>query len=138
MIQIFKAKALLTRALIFSGLAIAAVQSPALAAPQDYHFDLDGQPTKSGKAMIVKIRLTHMPDGKPVSGAIITQAKLDMGPEGMAEMGAPANASATAEPGVYQVDTQLSMGGKWALTLAAKVQGETETVRGAVIVLVAK
>jgi hypothetical protein len=110
----------------------------AWAAPADYRFELEGQPTKSGKAMVVKVRLVHMPDGKPVQGAVITQTKFDMGPEGMAEMGAPAKALPSSEPGIYQVETQPSMGGKWALTLAAKVQGETETVRGTVVIPVAK
>ena len=118
--------------------ATLAIAASAWAAPADYRFELDGPPTRSGKAMVVKVRLIHVPDGKPVPGAIITQTKFDMGPEGMAEMGAPAKASATAEPGIYRVEAQPSMAGNWALTLAARVQGETETVRGTVVVPVAK
>jgi len=79
-----------------------------------------------------------VPDGKAVSDAIVIQTKFDMAPEGMAEMAAPAKTSATGEPGVYQVEAQPSMGGKWALTLSAKVQGEAETVRGTVVVPVPK
>lgn len=111
---------------------------PALAGAQDYRFELEGQPVKSGKATMVKVRLVHVPDGKSVPGALIIQTKFDMGPESMAEMAAPAKASPTPEPGIYQVETQPSMDGKWSLSLAAKVQGESETVRGTVIVPVPK
>jgi hypothetical protein len=131
---------LLLRALSVCGIALATALSVpfAFAGPQDYRFEFDGQPVRAGNAATFKIRLVHVPDGKPVTGAIIIQTKFDMGPDGMADMGAPAKAAPTAEPGVYVVETQPSMGGKWALTLAAKVQGETETVRGTVVVPVTK
>ena len=80
----------------------------------------------------------HVPDGKAVTDAIFIQTKFDMGPEGMAEMAVPAKTSATAEPGIYQVEAQPSMGGKWALMLSAKVEGEAETVRGTLVVPVPK
>ncbi len=115
-----------------------AITALASAAPADYRFEVDGQPTKSGNATMIRIRLVHVPDGKPVQGAIIIQTKFDMAPEGMAEMGGPAKASATTEPGIYQVEAQPSMDGKWGLTLSAKVQGETETVRGTVVVPISK
>ena len=63
----------------------------ALAAAQDYRFEAAGPPAKSGKATIVKIRLVHLPDSKPVSGAVIFQTRFDMGPDGMASMTAPVN-----------------------------------------------
>jgi hypothetical protein len=34
------------------------------------------------------------------------------------------------EPGVYSFKTDLVMAGRWRLSLAAKVQGEHETVKG--------
>ena len=34
------------------------------------------------------------------------------------------------EPGVYSFKTDLSMAGRWLLSIAAKVQGEAETVVG--------
>ncbi len=128
------------RALSIAGTALATtlLVTPAFAGPQDYRFEFDGQPVRAGNAATFKIRLVHVPDGKPVAGAIIIQTKFDMGPDGMADMGAPAKAAPTGEPGVYVVEAQPSMGGKWALTLAAKVQGETETVRGTVVVPVTK
>ena len=118
-------------------LAASAV-STALAAPQDYHFEGVGPAVKSGKAIIIKVRLVRMPGGKPVLDAAIFQARLDMGPDGMAGMTAPVKAMPAAEPGVYAFEAETLTAGKWGLTLAAKVQGEPETVRGTVIVAVSK
>ena len=119
-------------------LPTALIPLQASAAAQDYRFELAAPPVKSGKATLVKVRLLHVPDGKPVSGAVIIQTKLDMGPEGMASMTAPAKGAPTADPGVYQVEAEPSMAGNWALTLAAKVQGEPDTVQGTVTVPVPK
>jgi hypothetical protein len=110
----------------------------ASAAAQDYRFELAGPPVKSGKSTLVKVRLLHVPDGKPVSGAIIFKTKFDMGPEGMASMTAPAKGAPSLDPGVYDVQTEPSMAGRWALTLAAKVQGEPDTVQGTITVPVPK
>src|SRR6266436_1041192 len=120
---------------IFSALAISA---QALAAAQDYRFEAAGPPAKSGKATIVKIRLVHLPDGKPVSGAVIFQTRFDMGPDGMATMTAPAKLVRASEPSVYQLELEPPMGGNWALSLSAKVQGETETVNGSVPITIPK
>lgn len=129
------------RGLAITSVALAALlltQHGTVAAAGDYRFEIDGQPVKSGGATLVKIRLIHIPDGKPVSGAIISETRFDMGPEGMATMTAPAKAASASEPGIYQVETQPSMAGKWALTLAAKIQGEAEPVRGTVVIAVPK
>ena len=107
----------------------------ALSAAADYRFEAveKPQPSTGGKS-VVSLRLVHLPDKKPVAGAIIIQTKADMGPAGMADMTAPVQAAPTNEPGVYRFEIQPGMAGKWMLTFAAKVQGETETVRGSVTV----
>jgi YtkA-like len=112
-----------------SGNAFAAV--PSLAASTDYRFELVGKPLLSGQKDIVQIRLVHVSDGKPVPDAVIFESKADMGPEGMATMGAPVKALPSKD-GVYSFEVEPGMAGTWALHLAAKVQGETETVRGTV------
>lgn len=127
-----------TLAAIFSVVASIGLPSQVLAAAKDYRFELVGTPTKSGKATLIKIRLLHLPDGKPVAGAIIIQTKLDMGPEGMASMTVPAKATGGPEPAVYQVSAEPEMAGNWALHLSAKVQGETETVSGTLTIPIAK
>jgi hypothetical protein len=120
--------------------AASGVTTPAqaLAAAHDYRFEAAGPPAKSGKATIVKIRLVHIPDGKPVSGAVIFQTRFDMGPDGMATMTAPAKVVRANEANLYQLELEPAMGGNWALSLSAKVQGETETVNGTVPITIPK
>jgi hypothetical protein len=104
-------------------------------AAADYRFEAAGKPQPSpGGKSIVSVRLVHVPDKKPVPGAIIIQTKADMGPDGMADMTAPVQAVTPKEPGIYLFEIQPGMAGKWMLSLAAKVQGEAETVRGSVTV----
>ncbi|MGE0270250.1 MAG: FixH family protein [Alphaproteobacteria bacterium] len=110
----------------------------ALALAKDYRFETVGPIVKSGNATVVKIRLVHIADGKPVTDAVIFQTRLDMGPDGMASMTAPVKTATSAEPGIYAFEIEPSMAGNWGLTLAAKVQGEAETVRGTVTVAVSK
>jgi hypothetical protein len=110
----------------------------AYAAAGDYKFELAGNPEASSGKSTVAVRLTHIPDGKPVAGAIIIQARADMEPEGMKEMTAPVKALPAKDPGIYRFEIEPGMAGGWMLSLAAKVQGETDTVRGAVTVKLAK
>jgi hypothetical protein len=65
-----------------------------------------------------------------VTDAVIVQKRIDMGPDGMGEMASPLTAVPSREPGVYSFKTELSMEGRWLLSIAAKVQGEPETVIG--------
>jgi len=108
------------------------------AGSKDYRFELAGEPVKSGKDTVVKVKLVHAPDNKLVTGAVILPPKANMGPDGMAEMTAPVKVLQATEPGLYQVSLEPGMAGKWALTLSAKVQGEPETVRGTITVDLAK
>ena len=107
--------------------------SPALAAAQDYRFELAGkpQPGRGGKT-IVSVRLVHLPGNKPVTDAVVFEAKADMGPVGMPTMTAPIKAVPPSPGGVYRFEVEPGMAGAWAITLAATVQGEAETVRGSV------
>ena len=112
--------------------------SGADAATGDYRFELAGNPQAAAGKSIVAVKLTHVPDNKPVAGAVIIQTRADMGPDGMKEMTAPVKALPPKEPGVYLFEVEPGMAGSWMLSLAAKVQGEAETVRGSVTVKLAK
>ncbi|TJV09129.1 MAG: hypothetical protein E5Y18_24500, partial [Mesorhizobium sp.] len=46
----------------------------------------------------------------------------------MEAMSTPVEALPPEEPGIYRFKTNLTMAGGWRFSLAAKVQGETETV----------
>jgi hypothetical protein len=103
-----------------------------LAAPKDYRFELiQAQPAGPGKTMIT-VRLVHVPDSKPIAGAVLFESKTDMGPGGMAEMTGKVSPLPSDQPGIYRFEIETGMAGKWALNLGAKVQGEAGTVRGAV------
>ncbi|HEV2548413.1 MAG TPA: FixH family protein [Stellaceae bacterium] len=126
------------RILAAVAIAMVAATAPGWATASDYRFELDGPPATAGKATVIKVHLIHMPDGKRVSGAVIFQTRFDMGPDGMGTMTAPAKAVRGQDADAYAIEVEPSMSGNWALTLAAKVQGETDTVRGTVIVTVPK
>jgi hypothetical protein len=101
-----------------------------LAAPNDYRFELvQAQPVGPGKTAVT-VRLVHVPDNKPVAGAVLYESKTDMGPGGMAEMTGKVSPLPSDQPGLYRFQVETGMAGKWALNLGAKVQGEARTVRG--------
>lgn len=108
------------------------------AAPEDYRFELAGQPEKTGAVMLVKLRLVSVAEGKPVPGVEIVQTQLDMGPDGMAAMTAQVLPLPSSEPDVYLFEAHPTMAGNWGLTLSAKVQGEPETITGTVTIPVTK
>ena len=115
------------------GAAIAAAVSlsiTAFAGADDYVFEPVSTQVKKGDDVIVSVRLKHKPTGKIVTDALIIQTRIDMAPEGMAEMASPLTAVPRTEAGVYSFKTDLSMEGQWLLSIAAKVQGEPETVIG--------
>lgn len=104
---------------------------PAFAKADDYRFELVGKPQAKAGKDIVQVRLVHTPDGKPTFDAVIFESSADMGPAGMPTMTAPVKAM-PAKGGVYSFEVEPGMTGIWALHLAAKVQGEPDTIRGTI------
>lgn len=114
------------------GFAVAASlpTSAAFAAANDFRFELlSAQPAGPGKTDVT-LRLAHLPDAKPVAGAIIFQPKAVM--TGMEDMPGAATVQPGQQPGTYVLRVATSMAGPWTLQLSAKVQGEAETVRASV------
>jgi hypothetical protein len=109
-----------------------ALEAGALAGANDYVFEPVVTDVKRGDDAIVSVRLMHRPTGKPVPDAVIVRTRIDMAPDGMADMASPLTAVPSNEPGVYSFKTELSMAGRWLLSISAKVQGEPETVTGKV------
>ena len=104
-----------------------------LAAAIDYTFEPVAAELKKGDDVIVAVRLLHKPSGKPVTDAVIVRTRVDMAPDGMAEMESPVAPLPGSEPGVYAFKTDLPMAGRYQLSVAARVQGEPETVVGKIV-----
>ena len=119
-----------------SALAVATVVAAmnltgtAFAGADDYVFELVKSEIKSNNVATVAVRLLHKPTGKPVTDAAIVQTRLDMAPDGMADMATAIAPMPSPEPGVYAFKAPLTMAGRWLLTISAKVQGEPENVVG--------
>src|SRR5438045_9775256 len=121
------------RKLLFASIVFAgAVNLTGNAFPgaNDYVFEPVKAEVKKGDDVIVSVRLKHKATGKPVFDAVIVQTRIDMSPDAMGEMASPLTPVPSNEPGVYSFKTDLSMQGRWLLSIAAKVQGEPETVVG--------
>jgi hypothetical protein len=111
-------------------LAGALTMPAAFAAAGDYRFDpVSARPAGPAKTDVT-VRLTHVPDGKPVPGAVIFQPGVVMA--GMEGMPGDATAEPGSQPGLYVVHAATAMAGHWTLRLSAKIQGETATVHAAV------
>ena len=109
--------------------------SPLFAGVQDYEFQLVQNETKKGDA-IVAVRLVNKRTGKAVSDAVIAAKRIDMTPDGMADMAGRIEQLPSTEPGVYRFKANLSMQGSWQLSLAAKVQGENGTAESKLLLRV--
>src|SRR6266545_632146 len=110
--------------------AFLAMSGTAIAGPDDYVFEPVKAEVKKGDDVIVAVLLLHKATRKPVTDAVITIKRIDMAPDGMGDMASPLTQVPSDEPGVYAFKTELAMAGRWLLSIAAKVQGEPETVVG--------
>lgn len=121
------------RAALVAVALLTGMAGSALADAKDYEFQLLDKEVKQGQAVIA-VKLVHKPSGRAIADAVIFAKRIDMGPDGMETMTAPIEAVTSTEPGIYRFKTDLGMAGEWALSLGAKVQGETGTVENKLIV----
>jgi len=115
-----------------TGLLWAAIAMPAQADVKDYEFQLVQSEMKKGEA-IVAVRLLNKKTGKTVPDAVIFAKRIDMAPDGMGTMAEALEALPSTEPGVYRFKTNLSMAGRWQLSLGARVQGEEGTIESKLV-----
>lgn len=105
----------------------------ARAAINDYAFELVNAQIKTGSG-VIGVRLVHRPDGKPVEGAVIFATRLDMAPDDMESMTGAIEPAQSPGPGLYRFKVDLTDEGRWRISIAAKIQGETGTLQGRLIV----
>jgi hypothetical protein len=113
--------------------AVGLMGGAAFAGANDYAFEPVAAEMKKGDDVTVALRLVHKPSGKPVPDAVIFRTRVDMAPDNMADMVSPVTPLPSTEPGIYTFRTDLPMAGRYLFSIAAKVQGEKETVTGKVI-----
>jgi YtkA-like len=122
----------------FIGMAMAGSTAIARADITDYKFELVDQTVQAGSDKVITVRLMNTKTGKPVPDAVIFATRLDMAPDGMQEMATKIAAVPGGEPGTYKFKANLSMAGRWQLSLGAKVQGETGTVETRLVITAQK
>lgn len=117
-----------------AGLAAACLLGGQLrAAPADYVFEPVKAEIKVGPTAELGVKLVNKVSGKPVEGAVLFRSRLDMSPDGMADHTSGVEPLPAAGPGIYRFKGDVSMAGRWALKIMAKVPGETATVEGSVV-----
>ena len=122
----------ITRVAALGSALLAMTAATATADIKDYEFQLVANEFKQGEAEVV-VKLMHKPSSRAVPDAVIFATRIDMGPDGMEMMESPIQAVASTEPGIYRFKTNLTMAGNWALSLGAKVQGETGTLESKLV-----
>jgi hypothetical protein len=119
--------------LALASFVLAAPPASAWAAATDYEFQLVESTIKQGDGAVVAMRLLDKRSGQSVPDAVIFATRMDMAPDGMEMMATPVEALRSDEPGIYRFKTNLTMAGGWQFSVAAKVQGESETVAGKLV-----
>lgn len=120
------AAALLAAALALAGPATAG------AAISDYEFVLLEETVEPGEN-VISVILVDWRSGEGVANAVIFAARIDMAADGMATMSRPVEIVPSPAPGIYHFRSDLTMPGLWRLSLAAKIQGEEDTLEGRLI-----
>ncbi|MDX0973321.1 hypothetical protein GOL21_26980 [Sinorhizobium medicae] len=118
---------------LLAGAMLFSTATASFAGAKDYEFQAVRTDIKQGPGTVVSVRLVDKRTGKTVPDAVIFTTRMDMAPEGMETMTTPVEASASTEAGVYAFTTNLSMEGGWRFQIAAKIQGEPETVQGELV-----
>jgi len=107
--------------------------SQALATADDYEFQAISSAFKAGKGREISLKLIHKRTKKAVAGAVLTRTALDMSPENMPDTKGKVALDTSKDPSIYRLKADFSLSGVWALKLAAKVPGESQTVQGVLL-----
>lgn len=121
----------LTLLLTISGVTLAS--SFGRNSSSEYTFELAEREVKQGYGTTILVRLVDVRTGKVVPDAVVFISRIDMSPDGMGTMVAPLELQADTLPGYYRFETDLTMAGGWALTLAAKIPGVSAPIQGRLV-----
>jgi YtkA-like len=102
----------------------------------DYRFEAVSPTVHNGAGSELAVRIVHIPTGRVIGDAVLFRTRLDMSPDDMADMVAPLKpipADTASAAAAYRFKADLSMAGRWAFKVMAKVPGERDTVQGTVI-----
>ena len=120
------------------GLAMTGTAQIARSDVKDFEFRLVDQTIAVGSEALITVKLVNKATGKPVTDAVIFATRLDMEPDGMASMTTKIAPMPNTEPGTYRFKADVSMAGGWRLSLGAKVQGESGTIEGKLVLKATK
>ena len=109
--------------LLLTGAGVTLASSFSRGSSSDYTFELVEREVKQGYGTTILVRLVDERTGKVVPDAVLFISRIDMSPDDMGAMTAPLELQADSLPGYYRFETDLSMEGGWALTLAVKIPG---------------
>lgn len=99
----------------------------------DYAFEPVENEVKQGATATLAVRLIDKRSGAPVPDAVIFATRMDMAPDAMEAMTTSVEPMPSDQPGVYRFKSNLMMAGGWRLSIAAKVQGEPDTVESRLV-----
>ena len=97
--------------------------------PKDYRFELVDKTVKTGTGAVIRIRIVNISTKKSVADADLRVNALDMTPDGMADMSAKTVPMQSNNAEVHEFKADLTMPGRWALSLEAKIPGESASLR---------
>jgi hypothetical protein len=119
---------MISRTILLALALLTSFVARAVAGAADYAFEPVTAEVPKGDNVTIAVRLVEKSTNKPVPDAVIAKTRIDMAPDGMPTMDSPITPIPSSEPGTYSFKTSFAMAGRWQLSIAAKVQGEHETV----------
>jgi hypothetical protein len=118
------------QAIIGAGLTLLVISGVCMGDPKDYRFELIDKTVKIGPDAMIRVRVVNIPTNKSVDDAEVRVNALDMSPDGMAEMNAKVVPLVDNQAGVHAFTANLTMAGRWALSVEAKIPSESAPLRG--------
>lgn len=123
-----------------TALAILSAISLAACTPRTtYRLEVTRPEILVGAGSRIEVRVLDA-TGKPVPAQSITvrSVRLDMGPDGMAAMDTPLSQITGSTPDVLGLEGEITMAGRWALTISVSIAGVKEPIAEKIILTAVK